>query len=131
VVEQPLLPGLRAVIRAGAFQAADAPIVFEEGPHAAGVAILPSDFRSPSIAGVSGGFEARLLSIRSGTFSAIAAYQMAIAKGGTEGDVFAQGPSFGIRLYLSKIAVPAVDIGAAYNMETGIWRGAFGIGMRM
>jgi hypothetical protein len=131
VVEQPLFPGLRAVVRAGAFQAADAPVVFEEGPHAAGVSILPSDFRSPSLAGVSGGFEARILSIRSGTLSALAAYQIAIAKGGGAGDVFAQGPSFGVRLYFAKIAVPAVDIGLSYNRETDIWRAAFGIGMRM
>lgn len=131
VVEQPLFPGLRAVVRAGAFQAADAPIVFEESPHAAGVAILPSDFRSPALAGISGGFEARILSIRSGTLSALAAYQLAIAKGGGVGNVFAQGPSFGVRLYFAKIAVPAVDIGLSYNRETDIWRATFGIGMRM
>jgi hypothetical protein len=36
----------------------------------------------------------------------------------------------GVRLYLSKIAIPAVDLGAAWNAETGLWRGAFGVGMR-
>ncbi len=130
VYERSVFSGLRAFLRMGAFSAPEASLVYSEGPSAASVAILPTDFRSSSLGGISLGLEARIFRFGAGTVSALTAYQAAIASGEPTGQIFAQGPSFGIRLYLSKIAIPAVDIGAAYNAETGIWRGAFGIGMR-
>jgi hypothetical protein len=128
--ERPFFPGLRAVMRAGAFAAPEAPIVLAEGPAAASVSILPSDFRAESLAGLSVGLEARVFGFRTATVSALAAYQAALADGALTGTVFAQGFALGVRLYLSKIAIPAVDLGAAWNAETGLWRGAFGVGMR-
>ena len=128
--ERPFYPGLRAVLRAGAFSAPSAPLVLAEGPATAAVSLLPTDFRVESLAGFSAGLEARVFGFRAATVSALAAYQIAAADGTLTGNTFAQGVALGVRLYLSKIAIPAVDIGAAFNAETGIWRGAFGIGMR-
>ncbi len=128
--ERPFFPGLRAVMRAGAFAAPEAPIALAEGPAAAAVSILPTKFRAESLAGFSAGLEARVFGFRAATVSALAAYQMALADAPLAGTVFAQGIALGVRLYLSKIAIPAVDLGAAWNAETGLWRGAFGVGMR-
>ncbi len=129
--ERPFFPGLRAVLKAGAFTAPESPIVLAEGPASAAVSIIPSDFSAESIAGFSAGLEARIFGFRAANVSALAAYQAAAANGEVVGKVYAQGLALGVRLYLSKIAIPAVDLGAAYNAETGLWRGAFGIGMRM
>ncbi|WP_319559072.1 hypothetical protein [Marispirochaeta sp.] len=129
--QQPLTKRLRLMLGASGFRADKAPLVFSEGPSAAGVAILPGDFRSNSLAGTSWGIEGVFADFGAGMFSTFLSYQAAFAEDITGDSVFARGPHFGLRCYLKKVAFPALDMGAAYNAETGIWNTAFSIGMQM
>jgi len=131
VYEQPLFPGFKLGARAAGVYEADAPVVFEEAPSTVGITILPSSFSAPILAGGSLALEGRLIQFPFGTLSALLAWQTAWSDGPLLGSRFDQGPAGGIRLYVAKVAVPAVDIGAAYNLETGLFRATFGIGMRM
>jgi len=129
--EQPLTQRLRLMLGAAAYRAEDAPLVFSEGPSAARVAILPGDFRSNSLAGTSWGIEGVFADFGAGMLSAFVSYQAAFAEDISGDPVFAQGSHFGLRCYLKKIAFPALDMGAAWNAESGIWNAAFSVGMRM
>jgi len=131
VFERPLTTGLRVVSRASAVWAPEAPPVFESDRSAASVAILPKHFSAPSMAGGSLGFEARLAAFKFGTLSGLANYQGAVVADGDGETETAHGPAAGIRLYLAKVAVPAMDLSFAYNVPTGLYQVVFGIGMRM
>jgi len=63
--------------------------------------------------------------------SALLSYQVAFTDGPILGAGFDHGPAGGVRVYVAKVAIPALDAGAAYNVETGIFKATFGIGMRM
>lgn len=129
--ELPFVPGFRARLSAAGIWAPDSPAVFESDPFAAGTALLPGRFAAASLAGAEAGLELRALKLPFGSVSALASYQAAAARGSRVGDVLAYGPAAGLRLYIAKVAVPAVDVGAAWNLATGIPRFSFGIGMRM
>ncbi|HRY53465.1 MAG TPA: hypothetical protein P5142_02500 [Spirochaetia bacterium] len=129
--EEPLLPGLRLVARASGLYAPEAPLVLGEGPMAASVAILPSDFRSSSLAGASAGLEARLAKTGPGSLTALASYQAAIAEDAGGEEIIAQGPSGGIRFYLAKVAFPALEIRLSHNLEARLTDFSFSLGMRM
>lgn len=131
VFERPATAGIRLVSRASAVWAPEAPAVFESDRSAASVAILPKHFSAPSLAGGSLGFEARLAAFGFGTLSGLANYQGAVAVDGHGGTVAAHGPAAGIRLYLAKVAIPAMDLSYAYDIPTGLYQVVFGIGMRM
>ncbi|WP_319475987.1 hypothetical protein [Marispirochaeta aestuarii] len=129
--QQPFTQKLRFMFGAAAYRAEDAPPVFSEGPSAARVAILPRDFRANSLAGTSLGMEGVFADFGAGMFSTFISYQTAFAEDITGDYVFAQGPHFGVRCYLKKIAFPAMDLGAAWNAERDIWNTVFSLGMRM
>lgn len=130
VMERPLGAGFRLVAQSSAFYAPDAPATFEEGRASASVAILPKQFSSTALVGGTLGFEARLAAFSFGTLSALANYQGAVVAEADGAAAFAHGPAAGIRLYLAKVAVPAMDLSAAYNLPTGLFQVVFGIGMR-
>jgi hypothetical protein len=105
--------------------------VFDVSPSALGLTILPSDFAARSAASAVFGLEARLAAFRFGLLSALVSYEGAVVNGELLGTEIAHGPSAGIRLYVAKVAVPAMSVVISYNAEADVVRGSFGIGMRM
>ncbi|MDR0709977.1 MAG: hypothetical protein LBF77_07925 [Spirochaetaceae bacterium] len=124
-----IVPGFRVDIKTGVIYAPEAPVFFESSPSAARVDILPSTFSARNYAGVSAGLEKYLLRFGFGTLSAAVAYQALWSEGPILGHQFDHGPAGGFRLYLSKVAVPAVGLGAAYNVRAEYWQGTFTVGM--
>ena len=124
-------PGLRLSLRGAAVYAPETPAVFEDGPFSIGNTILPTDFSARNLAGFSAGFEGRIIKFPFGVLSGLLSYQVAFTDGPILGTGFDHGPAGGVRVYIAKVAIPALDAGAAYNVETGIFKATFGIGMRM
>jgi hypothetical protein len=130
-LDKAFFPGLRFSLRTAANWAADAPAVFQEDVQSVGGTILPSSIAAPLVAAGSLGLEGRLVKFPFGSLSALASWQLVRADGGPAGSVLAYGPTGGLRLYVAKVAVPALDLGAAYNLRTGLYQVAVGVGMRM
>ncbi len=125
------LPGLKLVSCGSAIWSPDAPPAAETGADAARLIILPGAFVARSLAGLSLGLEFRLLSLGPANFAGLASYQIGVSEGPLIGLRLDHGPAAGLRLYLARVAVPAIDLSVAYNAVTGIPRLSFGIGMRM
>ena len=133
VLEQPIVPGFRFNLRSAGVWKSDmddgtAPL-FEDGPGSAQVDILPRKFSARHYAGFSAGLEKYLLKINWGTLSALFSWQGVFSNGPISGFEFDHGPSGGIRFYLSRLALPALGTGIAYNMSSKRFQFAFYIGM--
>ena len=124
-----LVPGFRVDVRTGVTYAPEAPVFFESSPSAARVDILPSAFSARNYAGVSAGLEKHLIKFDFGTLSVAAAYQALWSQGPILGHQFDHGPAGSVRLYLNRLAVPAVGFGAAYNVRAEYLQGTFTVGM--
>lgn len=124
-----IIPGFRADIKAGVAYAPEAPALAESSPSAAKVDILPSAFSARNYAGISAGLEKYLFKFGFGTLSVAAAYQAVWSQGPILGHQFDHGPAGGVRLYLSRLALPAMGLGAAYNVRADLFQGTFTIGM--
>ncbi len=96
-----------------------------------GVAILPDDFRSAKLAGGTAGFEYAFAKARWALFSVYANYQAVYNEDSDETMRFTHGASGGLRMYLTKIAFPALAFGLAYNVPLSMvkWSAAFGVSM--
>jgi hypothetical protein len=124
-----LVPGFRCDIKTGVMYSPEAPVLFESSPSSARVDILPGKFSARNYAGGSAGFEKHLAKFGFGALSAAIAYQAVWSQGPILGHQFDHGLSGGIRLYLSKLAVPAMGLGAAYNVPARLLQGTFTVGM--
>ena len=133
VYEQPLVPGFRFILRSGAISksSADPGIdpLFEEGPQRAQVDILPWSFSARHYAGFSTGLEKHIFNFSWGTFSVLGSWQLAFSHGPISGFQIDHGPSGGTRFYLNRLALPAMGVGLAYNMNSGLFQFAFSLGM--
>lgn len=102
---------------------------------AAAVTILPGDFSTERIVGGNAGFEFAIKKLKWGMISVYADYQLAYAKDFTaqnDGDYkFEHGPNGGMRVYLAKIAFPAVAMGLAYNVPHNRFQFSAALGMSM
>ena len=127
--EKSLVPGFRLDLRTGLIFAPGVPILFESSPSATQVAILPRSFSAQNYAGVSAGLEKYLFRISSGTLSMSAAYQVAYSHGSILKNSLDHGPVGMISFYLSKLAIPALGLGAAYNVKENYFQGSFSLGM--
>jgi len=131
VYEQSLIPGFRVNVRSGAVWESGSDPLFEDGPNRAQVDILPWKFSARHYAGFSAGLEKYLLKTKWGTLSALGSWQCVFSQGPLSDNKveFNHGPSGGIRFYLSRIAIPALGMGLAYNMTTGIYQFSFSVGI--
>jgi hypothetical protein len=127
--EKSLVPGFRFNVRTSVVFEPGVPILFESPPFAAEVTILPRYFSARHYAGASAGLEKYLFKISAGTFSISAAYQAVYSKGSILGDSFDHGVTGMFCFYLSQLAIPAVGVGFAYNVQEGYLQGSFSIGM--
>ena len=130
VLQHPVFQKLRLMTSASAFWTHDAPLISWQGGSAASVSILASNFASKRLAGGNAGFEAAVCTTKLGTFSAYALYECAWYENFLEDIVFSHGPEFGTKLYLAKIAIPALSFGISYNASQKFWNTNFAFGMQ-
>ena len=127
--EKSLVPGFRLNMRTGILYEPEAPVLFESSPSAAQVAILPRSFSAKNYAGLSVGLEKYLFRFPVGTISLAAAYQAVYSQGSILPDSFDHGVVGMLTFYLSRIAIPAVGLGAAYNVKENYLQASFSLGM--
>jgi len=126
--ERALLDRMRLITKAALYYAEASHISTYKSQKEAGVAIMPEDFKSEKMLGASGGFEIGVSSTALGLVSVYSVYQGFLAQNFDEDTFWNHGPSFGGRLYLKKIALPAVSLGAAFNVTTNRWNGSASFG---
>jgi hypothetical protein len=129
VWEKSLIPGFRLIARTGLVFEPGVPILFESSPFAAQVAILPRYFSARNYAGASAGLEKHLFKISPGTFSVSAAYQVVYSQGSILGASLDHGVTGMVSFYLSRLAIPAIGAGFAYNVKERYLQGSFSMGM--
>lgn len=126
--QQHLVQRLRLIAQAGAYHSPDVPVVFAPNQSAAQVCIISSACRASTLAGAGAGLEWGIAQTRFGIPSFYAQYQVLWADTLLSDETWAHGPVAGFKFYLKKIAFPAVDIYAAYNVKTGLYRTSAGAG---
>ena len=112
----PALPRLRFIHSAAGAWGFDTPVVFYHGGRSAAVSLLPDDFKSDRLAGCSTGFECAVFQTRYGIISLYGVYQAALSHDFDDDYVFNQGAGGGMKIYLSKVAMPACAVEVIYNI---------------
>jgi outer membrane protein assembly factor BamA len=128
-LQQSILPGFRTDLRSSLIYEPEAGTLFESGPGSARVNILPQSFSARHYAGFSLGLEKYLYKFSFGTLSLLAAWQMVYSYGPILEGQFDQGPAAALFLYLSKIAIPGLGAGVAYNLTHEEFQFYFSMGM--
>ena len=127
--EESIVPGFRYMLRGQAsWTSGNAPsttALFEGGPG--GLNIMGS-YKGRNHVSATAGLEKHIFTNRLGTMNIQGSYQCAYSNGLIDGHDFNHGPSMGLLFYLRRFAAPALGMGAAYNVGTGIFNWGFRIG---
>jgi hypothetical protein len=129
--DKSLIPGLRLNLKSGMAFYPGAPVLFETNPVNSGTSILPQYFSARHYAGLSLGLEKHLVKFSFGSISLGLAYQGVYANGSILGNSFDHGPVGNVSFYLSKVAIPALSFGAAYNAKEKYFQGSFSLGISL
>jgi hypothetical protein len=129
VYKKSLIPGFRINLHTGIVYEPDVPVLFESAPSSVQIKILPNSFAAQHYAGASLGIEKYLFKFPFGTLSALASYQVVYSHGSILGDAFDHGVVGAVSFYLSQLAIPAVEVGIAYNVAADYPQVSFSIGM--
>jgi outer membrane protein assembly factor BamA len=125
-----IIPGFRVTAKTGmVFATPSASPFFESSPISAAVNILPQKYSAVDFAGVSLGLEKFIYKFKFGTLALSAAYQIVYSHGALLKHQFDHGPAAMLQMYLSGIAIPAVGLGGAYNVDKKTWQYAASIGV--
>lgn len=131
-LQQPIIDRMRFYSAASAFYADDKTHISSySGGGAGAVTILPGNFKTRQIAGGNAGLELAIVKGKIGTLSVYSDYQVVSAQDFDGDFCFMHGPNGGIRVYLAKIAFPALATGISYNVTKNYWQfaAAFGVSM--
>lgn len=132
-VQQPILTQrLRFYMAASNFFGFDKHISSFQGQGSASVTILPQKFSAERLFGGNAGLEFAVIKGKYGLVSLYSDYQVAWAEdcGADDFDfTFMHGPNGGVRVYLAKIAFPALAMGVSYNVTKNYWQFAAAMGM--
>lgn len=123
---------LRAYSSAAGYLAFNAHISDFQGQGAASVSILPQKFSAERLFGGNAGIEFAVIKGKYALVSLYSDYQVAWAEdfGADDFDfTFMHGPNGGVRVYLARIAVPALALGVSYNVTKSNWQFAASLGM--
>jgi hypothetical protein len=131
ILEQSIVPGLRVNARSGLLWEPLVPVLSESSPDAAEVGILPRAFSARHYAGLSLGLEKYLFKISHGSLAILTAWQMVYSHGSILGNQFDYGVSGAFSFYLSKLAIPAIGVGFAYNIPADFFQFSFSMGVSM
>ena len=96
---------------------------------AGSVNILPSKFSTERIIGGNAGFEVALKKFNWGMISAFGDYQIVYTQNIDEKYKFEHGPNTGTKIYLAKVAFPALAISVSYNVPHHRWQNSAAIGV--
>jgi hypothetical protein len=129
--QKSIVPGFRADIRTGLVYEPEVPVLFESSPERSAVGILPKSFSAQHYAGLSLGLEKYLYQFSLGTLSLLASWQMVYSHGSILENQFDYGIATSVSLYLSKLAIPAVGAGVAYNIDKDYFQFSFSMGMSL
>jgi hypothetical protein len=125
-----IIPGFRVTAKTGmVFATPFASPFFESSSVNASVNILPQKYSAVDFAGVSLGLEKYIYKFKFGTLALSAAYQIVYSHGDLLEHQFDHGPAAMLQMYLSGIAIPAVGLGGAYNVDKDTWQYAASIGV--
>jgi hypothetical protein len=125
-----IIPGFRFIAKGGmTFSTPSASPFFVSSPASAGVNILSGTYSANHFAGGSLGFEKYLFKFKFGTISLSAAYQAIYSHGNLLKSQFDHGAAAMVQMYFSGLALPAIGLGGAYNVDKHTWQFAFNIGM--
>lgn len=91
--------------------------------------ILPDSFVTQEICGTSDGIEFALAKSSFATYSIFANYEAVRAKNFDGSYEICHGPSFGGRIYMSKIAFPALAVVYSYNVTKDYWQYSASLGI--
>lgn len=130
VYERSLIPGFRLNSRIHIVYEPEVPIVLESASSAAGVNILPGSFLAQNLVGASLGLEKYLIKLPLGTISALAAYQGVYSYNSVLGHSFDHGVAAAVFFYLSRLAIPTVKVGIAYNLAAQYVQAYFSVGVQ-
>jgi hypothetical protein len=124
-----IIPGFRFTAKGGVFFATPSASPFFELSPSATVNILPTSYSATNFAGLSTGLEKYLFKFSQGTVSLSAAYQAVYSHGDLLDHQFDHGAVAMLLMYFSKLALPAVGLGGAYNVAKNTWQYAFNMGI--
>jgi outer membrane protein assembly factor BamA len=124
-----IIPGFKFSSHGGLHYEPEAPVLFESSASSVRISILPSSFLAQNFAGASAGLEKYIWKFSQGTLSVYGNYQVVYSQGPLLGDQFDHGAAAGVNFYLSRLAIPAVGLGVAYNVAANEFQGSFSIGM--
>jgi hypothetical protein len=124
-----IIPGFRIAAKGGAVFAAPSASPFFELSPSSTVNILPTGYSTRNFVGLSIGLEKYLFKFSQGMVSLSAAYQTIYSHGDLSAHQFDHGPVAMLLMYFSKLALPAVGLGGAYNVSRNAWQYAFNAGM--
>ncbi len=135
-------PRLRFYLRSSGFYGKKNHLSFFKDGKAASVSILPDDFKTEKIVGGNAGLEIAVAKFSWAMLSVYGDYQLVYTKDfllpGAEENldnrndyILMHGPNGGIRLYLAKIAFPALAMSLSYNATKHYWQGAVSLGMNL
>ena len=127
--QKPIIPRLRVCANVAGLFGIDNPLLLYAGRAAGKVNILPGSFSTERIFGETLGLEFALLKMSFGVVSVYANYELVTARDFDEDYKFNHGFDFGGRLYLSKIAFPAIAVGGCYNVSEKEWQFAGSVGI--
>ncbi len=128
-IQKPLINRLRLYSEGSAFYGKDQHISSYRGGGS--VSILPGNFRTLDIAGGKAGFEFALFKGKIGTLSVYGDYQAVSARDLDDDFCFMQGPNGGVKVYLAKIAFPALAMGMSYNVTKNYAQFSAAMGISM
>ena len=129
IFEQVIIPGLKAWLRAGVLYAPGVIPLLESKPSSVSVNILPKSFSAKNFFGGSAGLEKSIYRFSFGTLSLSASYQVVYSEGSILGGRLDHGIAGGIQFYMSKLAMPALGLGVAYNVPAEYFQVYFNFGM--
>jgi outer membrane protein assembly factor BamA len=127
--EHSIIPGFRMLLRSSGVWKSRTDPLYETGPQSAQVNILPREFSALQYAGFSAGLEKYLYKAQWGTLAVQGSWQCVFSYGPISNSEFDHGPAAGLTFYLSRVAIPAVGGGVAYNMNSKLFQGVFSVGM--
>jgi hypothetical protein len=111
-------------------EVSDRPAVMQTRPSGPGFRTVPSgSYATQSFWGGAAEYELPVFTPGWGTVTLLGYYEA----GGASVESFRvfHGPGGGFRVYLARVAIPAVGFDMSYNQATRAWSGSFSLGMQM
>lgn len=130
-IQKPVFSRARFYSAGSAFYGKDLHISSRAGGKSGSVAILPGNFRTEEIAGGNAGLEFAIAKGKIGTVSVYGDYQIVSAQDYDDEFYFMHGPNGGVKVYLAKIAFPALSMGFSYNVTKRYANFAAALGISM